>query len=116
VRRNNRYNTVQNSCRGYTSVWVGWQAASAHVLPCRLPNTELCHSPALTMSMQLNSAAICAQLLLCRCHRVLLALVFSGLDRHISVGRLADIPEQATRGGWVFQPGVDPVTGARDLW
>ncbi|WIA16996.1 hypothetical protein OEZ85_013909 [Tetradesmus obliquus] len=50
------------------------------------------------------------------CHRVLLALVFSGLDRHISVGRLADIPEQATRGGWVFQPGPDPVTGARDLW
>lgn len=50
------------------------------------------------------------------CHRVLLALVFSGLDRHISVGRLADIPEQATRGGWVFQPGPDPVSGARDLW
>eukprot|EP00882_Tetradesmus_deserticola_P014725 GHRQ01015671.1.p1 GENE.GHRQ01015671.1~~GHRQ01015671.1.p1 ORF type:complete len:191 (+),score=38.88 GHRQ01015671.1:145-717(+) len=50
------------------------------------------------------------------CHRVLLALVFSGLDKHISVGWLADVPEQATRGGWVFQPGADPVTGARDLW
>ncbi|KAF6254341.1 putative glutathione S-transferase [Scenedesmus sp. NREL 46B-D3] len=51
-----------------------------------------------------------------RCHRVLLALVFSGLDSHISVGWLADVPEQATRGGWVFQPRPDPVTGARDLW
>jgi hypothetical protein len=38
------------------------------------------------------------------------------LNTRVCVGRLADIPEQATRGGWVFQPGTDPVTGARDLW
>lgn len=49
------------------------------------------------------------------CHRVLLTLALTGLDKHISVGYLSDIPEKATRGGWVFdQP--DPVTGAKDLW
>jgi hypothetical protein len=40
----------------------------------------------------------------------------TGLDQHISVGRLADIPERATRGGWVFDGAPDPITGARDLW
>lgn len=50
------------------------------------------------------------------CHRVLLVLALTGLDQHISVGRLADIPERATRGGWVFDGSPDPVTGARDLW
>eukprot|EP00878_Enallax_costatus_P043521 GHUV01051535.1.p1 GENE.GHUV01051535.1~~GHUV01051535.1.p1 ORF type:complete len:336 (+),score=90.96 GHUV01051535.1:264-1271(+) len=49
------------------------------------------------------------------CHRVLLTLALTGLDRHISVGYLSDIPEQATRGGWVFDR-PDPVTGAKDLW
>lgn len=43
-------------------------------------------------------------------------LISAGLDQHISVGRLADIPERATRGGWVFDGAPDPITGARDLW
>eukprot|EP00879_Flechtneria_rotunda_P003181 GHRR01003404.1.p1 GENE.GHRR01003404.1~~GHRR01003404.1.p1 ORF type:complete len:405 (+),score=101.52 GHRR01003404.1:151-1365(+) len=49
------------------------------------------------------------------CHRVLLVMATTGLDKHITVGRLADIPEKATRGGWVFNT-PDPVTGASDLW
>ncbi|KAF8065797.1 yqjG [Scenedesmus sp. PABB004] len=49
------------------------------------------------------------------CSRVLLALAVTGLSRHVGVGWLADVPERATRGGWIFEA-PDPVTGAHDLW
>lgn len=50
------------------------------------------------------------------CHRVLLALVISGLGEYVSFSRAVDDPERASRGGWVFdEPGGDPVFGRRDL-
>ncbi|KAI8473027.1 MAG: putative glutathione S-transferase [Monoraphidium minutum] len=50
------------------------------------------------------------------CHRVLLALALRGLSGAVSVTRLLDIPERATRGGWVMPAEGDPVWGAADLW
>jgi glutathionyl-hydroquinone reductase len=47
---------------------------------------------------------------------VLLALALRGLGGAVSVTRLLDEPERATRGGWVMPPEGDPVFGAKDLW
>ena len=33
----------------------------------------------------------------------------------ITIGKVHDNPEQASRGGWVFEQGPDPVTGCSDL-
>ncbi|GAB4820715.1 hypothetical protein N2152v2_007761 [Parachlorella kessleri] len=48
------------------------------------------------------------------CHRVLLALAVTGLDRHIGFTWLVADPERASRGGWVFDD-RDPIFGCRDL-
>ncbi len=50
------------------------------------------------------------------CHRVLLTLAIRGLSQSVGVTRLLDIPERATRGGWVMPAAGDPVFGAKDLW
>lgn len=50
------------------------------------------------------------------CHRCLLALAVRGVSGAVTVTRLLDEPERATRGGWVMPPGGDPVFGAKDLW
>jgi glutathionyl-hydroquinone reductase len=51
------------------------------------------------------------------CHRVLLVLALKGLGAHVSHTMMADVPEEARRGGWVFRAASpDPVYGAKDLW
>lgn len=52
------------------------------------------------------------------CHRVLLALALKGLaGGAVTHTVMADVPERARRGGWVFAPEApDPVFGAADLW
>lgn len=49
------------------------------------------------------------------CHRVLLALVVLGLEDSVTWGEVKDDPERASRGGWIFDPAPDPVTGCKDL-
>ena len=48
------------------------------------------------------------------CHRVLLALILRGLQPAIQVAQMADDPERASRGGWVFNR-PDPAFGKADL-
>lgn len=50
------------------------------------------------------------------CHRVGIALALRGQLEDVSVTRLDDDPEKATRGGWCFDPSdPDPLCGASDL-
>jgi putative glutathione S-transferase len=50
------------------------------------------------------------------CHRVLLTLAVRGIAGAVTITRLLDEPENATRGGWVMPREGDPAFGARDLW
>ena len=52
--------------------------------------------------------------LLCRCHRVVLAVLLRGLTGHVAVTMAIDDAERASRGGWVFNT-PEPVYGAKDL-
>mmetsp|Transcript_5211 Transcript_5211/g.13129 ORF Transcript_5211/g.13129 Transcript_5211/m.13129 type:complete len:401 (+) Transcript_5211:34-1236(+) len=50
------------------------------------------------------------------CHRVELARAIRGLESYLSITTVLDRPEEASRGGWVFERSdPDPLFGARDL-